>query len=156
MAILHLANPVKRRSNRRSAQDILRSAGAGFIRIVKDPVRSRLVEVFTRARLLPYRFGIDPLQDIARHLTRQNIRIVFDVGANRGDTALAFRKSYPSAKIYCFEPNPELSGVLNGLRARLYVHTVAFSSKTGEAGFDRSKATPDLFSLTDDMSGEIV
>jgi FkbM family methyltransferase len=156
MAILTLANPIEPKSLRRLAQDVLRSAGASFIRILKDPVRNSLAEVLTRARVLPYRFGIDPLQDIEKRLKHQNIRTVFDVGANRGDTALAFRKKYPTAKIYCFEPNPELLGALKGLGAQLHVHTLAFSSKAGEAGFDRSRATPDLFSLTDDMSGEIV
>jgi FkbM family methyltransferase len=134
----------------------MRGVAASLIQILKHRVRSRLANVLTGARLLPYKFGIDPLQDIKRQLSRQNIRTIFDVGANTGETALVFRTRYPSATIHCFEPNSELSEILNGWQAELDVHTVALSSKSGEAGFDRSKATSELFSLTDDMSGEIV
>ena len=33
--------------------------------------------------------------------------VVFDVGAHLGQTALHFRKSFPSASIHCFEPTDE-------------------------------------------------
>jgi FkbM family methyltransferase len=134
----------------------MRGVVGSLIQFLKHRVRSTLVDVLTSARLLPYKFGIDPFQDIKRQLGRQSIRTIFDVGANKGETALVFRAVYPSATIHCFEPNSELSGILNASLAELDVHTVALSSKIGEAGFDRSKATSDLFSLTDELSGEIV
>jgi FkbM family methyltransferase len=34
-------------------------------------------------------------------------RVIFDVGANIGMTALYFALTYPAARIYCFEPLPE-------------------------------------------------
>ncbi len=40
--------------------------------------------------------------DIIR--SREEINIVFDVGANIGQTALSFNKAFPKAKIYSFEP----------------------------------------------------
>jgi FkbM family methyltransferase len=134
----------------------MRGTATSLIHVLKHRVRSRLAQVLANAHLLPYKFGIDPFQDIKRKLSRQNIETIFDVGANKGKTVLAFRTRYPSATIHCFEPNSELSGILSGLQAKLDVHILAISSKTGESGFDRSKATSDPFSLTDDMSGEIV
>jgi FkbM family methyltransferase len=128
----------------------------GFWRILRDRVRIRLADLLIAARLLPYKFGTDPLLDIKKKLPCQTIRVIFDVGANRGDTAIAFRRNYPSATIYCFEPNPDLSKILFGLGTGVEVHTIAMSSKAGKAGFDRSKGTSDLFSLTGDVSAEIV
>lgn len=36
-----------------------------------------------------------------------DILVVFDIGAAVGDTALTFLRSFPQAKVYCFEPHRE-------------------------------------------------
>jgi FkbM family methyltransferase len=82
--------------------------------------------------------------------------MIFDVEANVGDTALAFRRHFPSATIHCFEPNSELAPHLNGLNANLNVHSVALSSRIGECGSNKSGSSSDVYFLTDDKSGEIV
>ena len=38
--------------------------------------------------------------------------VIFDVGANRGQSATFFRRLFPSAKIYCFEPSPSVFKIL--------------------------------------------
>lgn len=45
-----------------------------------------------------------------RLLTRRGLTapVVFDVGANLGQTADAYRAQFPEARIFCFEPNPDL------------------------------------------------
>jgi len=51
------------------------------------------------------RLGRDPLADVKRILGRAP-RVVFDVGANTGQTALACLHAFPGAAIYSFEPDP--------------------------------------------------
>lgn len=57
--------------------------------------------------------GADPVSDIKKllshsdfncRLTRQSIDIIFDVGANVGQTAIKFAKAFPDSEIYSFEP----------------------------------------------------
>jgi FkbM family methyltransferase len=119
-------------------------------------LRSMVVDVLTNLKVVPYRRGMDEFRDIRRLLPRERINMIFDVGANVGETALAFRRHFPSATIHCFEPNSELAPRLTGLNANLNVHSVALSSRIGESGFSRFGASSDLYCLTDDVSGEIV
>ena len=119
-------------------------------------LRSVLIDVLTNLKVIPYRRGMDEFRDIRRLLPHEHIDMIFDVGANVGDTALAFRRHFASATIHCFEPNSELAPHLNGLDANLNVHSVALSSRVGESGFDKSGSGSDVYSLSDDKSGETV
>ena len=47
---------------------------------------------------------MDQFRDFQEFLPGLNIRTIFDVGANRGQSARAFRRACPSAEIYAFEP----------------------------------------------------
>ena len=38
---------------------------------------------------------------------RSDVRLIFDVGANTGQTVRVYRKLFPDARIYCFEPFKE-------------------------------------------------
>jgi FkbM family methyltransferase len=60
-----------------------------------------------------YRYGADYVTDISHvledkqlsaHLTFRSNNIVFDVGANTGQSSLKFLQTYPESKIYAFEP----------------------------------------------------
>jgi FkbM family methyltransferase len=55
----------------------------------------------------------DPLEDVARILAEFEHPVIFDVGANRGDTAAKYQQLFPNADIYAFEPTPELVDTLN-------------------------------------------
>ncbi len=46
--------------------------------------------------------------DIAKMLKDREDLIIFDIGAYDGDTADIFATIFPNAKIYCFEPTPDL------------------------------------------------
>lgn len=48
--------------------------------------------------------GTDLAADLDRSFGRENIRIVFDVGANVGQSALAYLELFSRATIYSFEP----------------------------------------------------
>ena len=62
---------------------------------------------------------------------------IIDIGANVGDTAVAALKSFPHAKVICFEPVPTTFGVLQRTLAeyaeRVHLYPQALSSRSGTA-----------------------
>jgi FkbM family methyltransferase len=48
--------------------------------------------------------GADPLKDIKKIYGQRPVRVVFDVGANEGQAAMEFTRSFSDATIYSFEP----------------------------------------------------
>jgi FkbM family methyltransferase len=48
--------------------------------------------------------GVDIFCDIDRHFGIRNVKTVFDIGANVGQSAALYAKSFPEADIYSFEP----------------------------------------------------
>ena len=65
------------------------------------------------------RLGAKPIVDYAQSrrkllgITELDVRTVFDVGANIGKKARHYRKLFPEARIYCFEPVPATFEKLN-------------------------------------------
>ncbi|WP_339800277.1 FkbM family methyltransferase [uncultured Marinobacter sp.] len=49
--------------------------------------------------------GIDVCQDIMDFLPGLDIKVIFDVGANIGQSAKLYRFWFPDSGIYCFEPS---------------------------------------------------
>jgi FkbM family methyltransferase len=71
---------------------------------LKNKVK-KLVEHLTGThicRVLPR--GIDFIQDIADSLPMYRADIIFDVGANAGQSSKIYLARFPSSHIYCFEP----------------------------------------------------
>lgn len=79
--------------------------------------------------------GCDPQLDIERRLTRTTIDTVFDVGANRGQSAVRLRRWYPHAELHCFEPGRDtfmhLQQTVNGW-PRTFTHNLALDAEPGE------------------------
>ena len=48
--------------------------------------------------------GVDFIYDANQILMPEKVSVVFDVGANVGQSAKWFRRAYPNADIFCFEP----------------------------------------------------
>jgi len=48
--------------------------------------------------------GVDLKHDIQHKLKKVEVRTIFDVGANLGQTAIKFSNEFPNAKIHSFEP----------------------------------------------------
>lgn len=79
-------------------------AQGGLPMTIKSKVR-KLVETLTNThifRVLPH--GVDPSCDIKRLLPGYTVEVVFDVGANVGQSAKKFVSWFPESQIYCFEP----------------------------------------------------
>src|SRR5262249_557912 len=53
------------------------------------------------------RYGIDPFRDVRRlsSLWKREVETFFDVGANRGQTAMKALDTFPNARVISFEPD---------------------------------------------------
>lgn len=92
-------------------------------------------------------FGFDAFADV-KHLAciwNHPISMIFDVGANDGDTALTALKEFPEAQVISFEPHPSTFAKLVqriGSRARFRAINLALGSDAGEVEmfeYDESK-----------------
>lgn len=68
----------------------------------------------------------------------ETIEIVFDVGGHEGESVVEFRKCFPNARIYSFEPFPEtyerLQRNVSSLR-NVFTHQLGFAAETGRLPF---------------------
>ena len=64
------------------------------------------VERATGCRIYRYSLphGMDWYFDLARRFAHTDFKVVFDVGANVGQSAVSFSNKFPQAEIYSFEP----------------------------------------------------
>lgn len=67
--------------------------------IIRKVLRSRGYEVGRWDR-----FGVRPLHDIQGLFGGRSLEVIFDVGANEGQTAVQFARAFPNAVIHSFEP----------------------------------------------------
>ncbi|WP_417667159.1 FkbM family methyltransferase [Roseibium sp.] len=80
-----------------------------------------------------------PDEALAMLLAGQTDLTIFDVGANQGQSATKFRKIFPGAKIYAFEPLPSTFEVMREAHAadRLVVpENLALGSEVGTIDFN--------------------
>jgi len=94
-------------------------------------------------KFLRLQLGLKPIVDYAQ--SRQKlcgvaelpIRTIFDVGANIGKKTRAYRKLFPEATIYCFEPTPgpfeRLSQWASTQNGKVVAMNLALSSVPGNA-----------------------
>lgn len=80
--------------------------------------------------------GVDCFVDISKRFGREGIRVVLDVGANIGQSAIDFSREFPQAEIYCFEPVEstyrELEAATHSL-PRVHTFNVGMGKESGEA-----------------------
>jgi FkbM family methyltransferase len=93
------------------------------------------------------RFFLNTLEDIFYspkiELALQNLKkslkepiVIFDVGANRGQSAIRFRRLFANADIYCFEPNPSTFALLCKLKLeKIHKFNFAVGSFIGKTKF---------------------
>ncbi len=81
--------------------------------------------------------GLDLNNDLKRLVPQFQPRVIFDVGANVGQTSLYFNKLWPDAEIYAFEPvsatYEELTRAVAGQKSKIHCVQVALSDETGQA-----------------------
>lgn len=79
-------------------------------------------------------FGCDHKEDISRVSPRLNVSTIFDVGANIGSMTLGYRRRFPGAKLYSFEPvNETFSQLEEATRndANVYCYNMALAAQNG-------------------------
>jgi FkbM family methyltransferase len=110
-------------------------------------------------RLLP--FGIDPLHDIIWKIKGYRLEIVFDVGANTGQSINYFLEKHPNCQIFAFEPSQScftsLKHKFKKLR-NIVLFNYAIGNKNGVAFFadrDDSDFSSIVFQKTADFHGSI-
>jgi FkbM family methyltransferase len=86
---------------------------------------------------------------ITRELVVAREPMIFDVGANVGQTALRYRELFPSATIHCFEPFPPSferlrEALERDAKARLHLLALAASGGSARLKANRSAATNSL------------
>lgn len=124
---------------------------------VRSQVANTVKRVLARRGLVVFRtgskYGLDPWADVNRLASDWNysITLVFDVGANDGDSAVSALHQFPKARVISFEPHPVTYSKLTTRKhdqPRWSVINSALGSEIGEVGlfeYDDSK----INSLTD-------
>jgi FkbM family methyltransferase len=84
------------------------------------------------------RIGSDALNDIRLLSRRHKQMTIFDVGANYGQSAEKFSRTFGGADIHCFEPSREACDALYEMARRtprLHVNNLALGDALGEKEF---------------------
>lgn len=79
---------------------------------------------------------------IKGRLPSETIKVIFDVGANTGQSVIAYGAAFPGAKIFSFEPDPDTFQQLKNTIAKSQLDAPAFNyalgSTAGPVQFDNT------------------
>jgi len=103
----------------------------------------------------PFLIHQDPLDDMYRLLKNKSKPLIFDVGANIGQTIDKFLARFPESEIYSFEPGPEtfLKLSTNHNLKNVHLENIAMGSTVGKKEFSQN-THPAMSSFLDiDRSG---
>jgi FkbM family methyltransferase len=104
-----------------------------------------------------YKWGFDLLDDLDKLIEPKDVRIVFDVGANVGNTAKLYLAHFPSATVHALEPVQSTFSQLQlalGDDPRARLHHLAASDSNGIAAirkFEDSQTSTLNPGLSDNM-----
>jgi FkbM family methyltransferase len=85
-----------------------------------------------------FQVGRNPFRDMQRLIGRERASVIFDVGANVGDTIEAFRAVMPQVEIHAFEPGPDTFRKLQercSAMPNLFLNGVAMGAAPATAEF---------------------
>jgi len=115
-------------------------------KLIKSLARLLGIDI-RRARPRPrsgqYPSEVDPHHEMMRFLGAEKAHNIIDVGAHTGESALAFRKSFPRANIHAFEPFPaSYKTLLERTKhdRNIYPSPLALSSVAGTASLNVNKS----------------
>ena len=85
------------------------------------------------------------MESIKKYLNKDN-PVIIEIGANIGQTTTFFLKSFPKAKIFCFEPDPLVAARFrNNIKNKnVTLFEVAVGNKNGDVVFFQSSGTKPL------------
>jgi len=79
-----------------------------MIKTIKQFIRKMGIDI---VRYNPEKMGVNPFFDMSKFL-KNNKPIVFDIGANIGQTVFEMHKAFPGCFIHSFEPSPATYKIL--------------------------------------------
>ncbi len=99
----------------------------------------------TNSSITPDYLPSDPYQTQTQLIKQLGLEspVIFDVGANKGDTVFDYRKLFKDASIHCFEPFPEMIEVLKSRfsqDSKIQIVPKAVSEHVDQATFYVNKA----------------
>lgn len=114
----------------------------------------RVLAAADRRWLGALRMGVAPSLEHLRVLRLMKPETVVDLGANRGQFALAARHCYPAAAVYSFEPLPEPAGVFQRVfagdrRTQLFQTAIGPSSGAATIHVSERDDSSSLLPITD-------
>jgi len=104
------------------------------------------------ARLDPPPHGLSFAADYRRKFPNKRIRLIFDVGANVGQSVVEFQRDFPSAVILSFEPDRNSFDILQRVNGRAY--NLALSSSPGQLRFDNRSPVSEVRAIACDQGDE--
>jgi FkbM family methyltransferase len=91
-----------------------------------------------RRRPVGHVWGADPFADQRELLGANDVRSIFDIGANCGQTTAKYRELFPAADIHAFEPFPDSLAQFQRAHAdspRVHTHPLAVADRAGRRTF---------------------
>jgi len=99
--------------------------------MLKQIVNGALAPLGLKVVRIPRPLTVD---DVLPQLIRAPEPVLFDVGANHGQTAKRLRETFPRGRIWCFEPQPHLAAEIDAIGDPLVtVEAAAVSDRPGTA-----------------------
>ncbi len=99
--------------------------------------------------------GADAFESLRSHWPQWRPRVIFDVGANVGQTVARLRPLFPAATIHSFEPVPATFTALQTKTrgdANVHCHALALADRAGETWIQLHESS-DQNSLVPELSG---
>tara|TARA_B100000676_G_C18056527_1_gene834792 strand:- start:995 stop:1732 length:738 start_codon:yes stop_codon:yes gene_type:complete len=81
------------------------------------------------------------IRRLVKSILPENVEVIFDIGANRGQSIFLFKKWFPKAKLYSFEPNPKLFLQLKKKykkNSKIQLYELALSDENGTKIFNEN------------------
>ncbi len=123
--------------------------------VVRQQIKKVLIGAAMAGRVLP--FGSHLLPEIKRRLPKFRVDLIFDIGANGGQTIKEYRPWFPKATIVCFEPDPTTYDRLKAAVRRdalVQTYNIALAEKPGRLRFDNRSPVTEIRAIARDQSDE--
>ena len=103
---------------------------------LKEKLKSAVEAVIGYRLIRVFPFGYDFFNEIIERMPDFDCRCIFDVGTNEGQLVNEYRKRFPDADVYCFEPVKETYRILEekyGSDSKVHCRNLALGAAKGEA-----------------------
>ena len=123
-----------------------------MLSLVRNTIQSALdcfgYKIVLKDMICTKQLGVDPLHDMKvilsdqnfhPHLSTNSIKVIFDIGANTGQTAIQLTKTFPKARVFSFEP-------IKSTYEELVLNTSGFNNiNTFQLGFGKTSETRTIY-----------